>query len=219
VPLDSEPLPPAQSTSNDARQVLYPDCGPAHTRTVSTPLDLTGNLTDVERHCPLSRIPEPLLQFTPNPQHPALATSHAPTSHDLIPHSQSTPSSPYPSPSPRPPNRYEASALTLRSLRREVLCLLSASSKVMADPQALLGQALDPPHQEVVAAALDYLQQVRHSSSSTNSSRSRRSCKGSTSRSGAAVLGMRIWWVRGFGINLPFPLSAPALSASKHVPV
>jgi hypothetical protein len=57
--------------------------------------------------------------------------------------------------------RYEASALTLRSLRREVLCLLSSSSKVMADPCALLGQALDPPQDEVLQDALHYLQQVR----------------------------------------------------------
>lgn len=56
--------------------------------------------------------------------------------------------------------RYEASALTLRSLRREVLCLLSSSSKVMADPCALLGQALDPPDEKVVEDALEYLQQV-----------------------------------------------------------
>lgn len=58
------------------------------------------------------------------------------------------------------PVRYEASALTLRSLRRESLCLLSASSKVMCEPVSLLAQALDPPDQDVVAAALDYLQQV-----------------------------------------------------------
>lgn len=57
--------------------------------------------------------------------------------------------------------RYEASALTLRSLRREVLCLLSASSKVLSDPQHLLGQALDAPEPDVVEAAVDYLQQVR----------------------------------------------------------
>lgn len=57
-------------------------------------------------------------------------------------------------------HRYEASALTLRSLRREVLCLLSSSSKVMADPTQLLSQALDPPDTQLVDDALDYLQQV-----------------------------------------------------------
>lgn len=56
--------------------------------------------------------------------------------------------------------RFESPALTLRSLRREVLCLLSASSRSMADPIALLAQALDPPDADVVADALQYLQEV-----------------------------------------------------------
>jgi hypothetical protein len=56
--------------------------------------------------------------------------------------------------------RYEASALTLRSLRRELLCLLSSSSKVMADPVHLLAQALDPPEPAVVQDALEYLQEI-----------------------------------------------------------
>jgi hypothetical protein len=42
-----------------------------------------------------------------------------------------------------------------------VLTLLSASSRAMADPAALLGQALDAPEPGVVAAALEYLQEVR----------------------------------------------------------
>jgi hypothetical protein len=57
--------------------------------------------------------------------------------------------------------RFECSALTRRSLRREVLCLLSAASRAMADPAALLAQALDAPEAAVVAAALQYLQEVR----------------------------------------------------------
>lgn len=56
--------------------------------------------------------------------------------------------------------RFEVSALTLRSLRREVLCLLSASSKSMADPDVLLAQALDPPEIGRVKEAMDYLQTV-----------------------------------------------------------
>lgn len=57
-------------------------------------------------------------------------------------------------------HRFEASALTLRSLRREVLCLLSAGSKIMSDPDALLAQALDPPETNRVSQAMEYLKQV-----------------------------------------------------------
>ncbi|WIA10278.1 hypothetical protein OEZ85_010473 [Tetradesmus obliquus] len=57
-------------------------------------------------------------------------------------------------------DRFDCSSLTLRSLRREVLSLLSAASRAMADPAALLAQALDAPQAAVVAAALEYLQQV-----------------------------------------------------------
>lgn len=53
-----------------------------------------------------------------------------------------------------------------------MLSLLSANSKVLADPAVLLARALDPPAPETVQQALQYLQQVSsHISGSLNPGR------------------------------------------------
>lgn len=46
--------------------------------------------------------------------------------------------------------RFEAPAVTLQPLRREVLCLLCSESALTNHPPRLLGRCMDPPDEEVV---------------------------------------------------------------------
>ena len=56
--------------------------------------------------------------------------------------------------------QWEQPKLELASCRDEVLSLLSSNNKIMADPRTLLKKCIDPPEEDNVTDAIEYLKSI-----------------------------------------------------------